>query len=422
MLVLIGAVHVALPLALFSAGWFGPANPAATPIARIQVYARGIDFDFGGWMVRAGWNKLIQASVGEQMFMSETARGDAVRAFFDAQRQSETQRNAIAAIYADPDQTDAAGASATLRAEAADTRDRLLTLQPLTEAILQEQVAVIYAEESLTAWGQPLPPVAFEVTPLPLALVVSPRERIEQLTLQLIDGDLPLDRQVALEEATARGEDVSTMVTGIGGLGLYPTMIGAHSDLNWITNVVAHEYAHNLLSLRPLGVLYTAGPEVRTMNETAATILGNEIGLRVMRRYYPDLAPPDPGFRNTFDRSQPPTAHATAEFDFRAEMRLTRVRADRLLSEGRITEAEAYMEARRRVFIERGYRIRKLNQAYFAFYGAYNAAPGGAAAGADPVGPAVQLLRRRSPSLGQFLEHIAWYTDVADLRRDLGLP
>ncbi|MBL8094286.1 MAG: hypothetical protein JNL73_08955, partial [Anaerolineales bacterium] len=76
----------------------------------------------------------------------------------------------------------------------------------------------------------------------------------------------------------------------------------------------------------------------------------------------------------------------------------------------------------RSVFWENGYRIRKLNQAYFAFYGAYAPSSGGGAGGADPVGPAVILLRRRSPSLSQFLNHIAWVSDIDALRAELGLP
>jgi hypothetical protein len=103
-------------------------------------------------------------------------------------------------------------------------------------------------------------------------------------------------------------------------------------------------------------------------------------------------------------------------------MRLTRVRADELLAQGKIEEAEAYMEQRRRFFWENGYHIRRLNQAYFAFYGAYNAAPGGGASGADPVGPAVRLLRRRSASLTEFMTTIAWFSNVQDLRAYLGLP
>jgi hypothetical protein len=78
------------------------------------------------------------------------------------------------------------------------------------------------------------------------------------------------------------------------------------------------------------------------------------------------------------------------------------------------------MEQRRILFVQHGYLIRKLNQAYFAFHGAYNADPGGSpAAGKDPVGPAVQELRRRSPSLGAFLREIATVRDFADLQKRL---
>ena len=71
-----------------------------------------------------------------------------------------------------------------------------------------------------------------------------------------------------------------------------------------------------------------------------------------------------------------------------------------------MTEAEAYMEQRRQFFFDNGYAIRKLNQAYFAFYGAYADVPGGAA-GEDPVGPAVRALRAKSASLTDFLKTIS---------------
>jgi hypothetical protein len=97
-------------------------------------------------------------------------------------------------------------------------------------------------------------------------------------------------------------------------------------------------------------------------------------------------------------------------------MRVTRQEVDRLLAEGKIEEAESYMEMRRQVFWENGYLIRKLNQAYFAFYGAYNDTPGGGAAGEDPVGPAVQAYRERFDSLADFLRSIAWVDSFAELQ------
>jgi hypothetical protein len=100
-------------------------------------------------------------------------------------------------------------------------------------------------------------------------------------------------------------------------------------------------------------------------------------------------------------------------------MHTTRVHVDELLAAGKVEEAEAYMEARRQVFYDQGYRfLRKLNQAYFAFYGAYADEPGGAA-GEDPVGGAVRALRARSGSSLTFLRRMAWMDSYSDLTRAL---
>ena len=74
------------------------------------------------------------------------------------------------------------------------------------------------------------------------------------------------------------------------------------------------------------------------------------------------------------------------------------------------------MEERRELFWENGYQIRKLNQAYFAFYGAYADEPGGAA-GEDPVGAAVRQLRAQSLSLAHFIKRIAWMSSYEQLQR-----
>ena len=87
-------------------------------------------------------------------------------------------------------------------------------------------------------------------------------------------------------------------------------------------------------------------------------------------------------------------------------MHQTRITVDQLLAEGEIEEAERYMEERRQFFWDNGYRIRKLNQAYFAFYGAYADQPVGSA-GEDPVGAAVRSLRAQSASLIDFVNKVS---------------
>jgi hypothetical protein len=100
-------------------------------------------------------------------------------------------------------------------------------------------------------------------------------------------------------------------------------------------------------------------------------------------------------------------------------MQTTRVHVDELLAAGRIEEAEQYMQERQQIFLRNGYLIRKLNQAYFAFYGAYADVPGGAA-GEDPVGPAVRALREQSASLADFVNKISWMSSFEELQQAVG--
>jgi hypothetical protein len=220
-----------------------------------------------------------------------------------------------------------------------------------------------------------------------------------------------------IEYEVDRTHDVSSLVTGIGGLSAYPAMLLESSSLRWISEVVAHEWSHHYLMPRPLGWNYNASVETRTINETVASIFGKEIGRKVLARYYPDHLPPEPEpiAQESADAGEPPPQPPA--FDFRAEMRETRVRADELLAQGRIEAAEEYMEERRREFVEHGYAIRKLNQAYFAFHGAYADEPG--ARGDDPIGPAVAELRAASPDLRTFVKRAARLTTLAQLEESL---
>jgi hypothetical protein len=190
-------------------------------------------------------------------------------------------------------------------------------------------------------------------------------------------------------------------------------MVLEFPSLEWWTEVAAHEWTHHYLYFFPLGWEYEDNWEARVINETVATLVGWEISRRTLVQYYPDLAPSEePWAEEEEESSSPPPPPPPGTFDFAAEMHETRVRVDQLLLQGRIEEAEAYMERRRQFFWEHGYHIRKLNQAYFAFYGSYAAAPVGAA-GKDPVGPAVRRVWRmtvRDPR--RFLHQVRGVTSL----------
>lgn len=389
--------------------------PQGDELQRIRAFSRPLEFDYVGWTLNALGTKLGQVALGAADTLTPEEQSQLVLEYLELIDRIDQADRRLNEIYADPEITNPESASRLLRQQLSDLEAQRELLGPVAESILQGQVSQIVAELGLTVGGQPVPPVLFHSTPLPTALIVSPRDEIKQLHNISLEPNIHVDQRTKMEDSIDQAFDVSSLIVDVGGIGVYPTMITETSNLNFLTEVIAHEWVHNFLSLRPLGLNYFTNPELRTMNETAAALAGKEIGLAVMERFYPELVPPPPPPETPSDPGDPPPPPT---FDYRDEMRQTRVTADRLLAEGRIEEAEQYMESRRQVFWEHGYRIRKLNQAYFAFYGAYADAPGGAA-GEDPVGEAVRALYASSPSLESFLKRIAWMTSFEDLLNSL---
>lgn len=409
---LLDALQKVLILFILTALLRGSTLPPAEQTEKVRAFTRDVEFDYVSWTLEALGIKFQQLALGSAHYIPESQRNQIVRDYLHLVAEIQQTTSRLNDIYADPGITNPQQASQEIRRKLDGLHDRHAKLAPLAEAILQDQTATIVADLDIALAGQSIPPVLYHSTPLPLALIVSPREVIRLDENISLLADLSLEQQVDLEEQVDNTIDVSSLVVGIGGVGVYPTMVMQTTDLNWLAEVVAHEWVHNFLSLRPLGVNYFTSPELRTINETTASIAGKEIGRALIERYYPELLPPPPP---ELPPSAPPTpAPEPPAFDFRAEMRQTRVTADALLAEGNIEEAEAYMEARRAVFWEKGYHIRKINQAYFAFYGAYADLPGGAA-GEDPVGAAVRAFRLQSPDLAAFLRQISWITSFEQL-------
>jgi hypothetical protein len=388
---------------------------------RVRFFTRDIEFDYPTWVWNAMWTKLEQSAVGLPYLFDRATNKQIVFEYLSTTENLIQSEIRIEQIFADPAIQDKESTSAFLRTRRDELIARQNNLAPLAEATLQSQISEALAEVDLTAGGQPLPPVLYHTSPTPLALIVSPRDNIRQIANISVLPTLPLDEQIRLEDEVASTMNVSTLIVPIGGVGVYPTMVTETTDLRWMLNTIAHEWTHNYLNVRPLGLNYSTTSELRTMNETTANIAGDEIGQLVIQKYYPEMMTSSPSTSspiglNLLSSERSPGRQEQTPFDFRAEMHETRVTADQLLAEQKIEEAEAYMEERRQLFWENGYLIRKLNQAYFAFHGAYADAPGGAA-GEDPVGPAVRALREQSDSLADFVNTIAWMTSFVELQR-----
>jgi hypothetical protein len=388
--------------------------PNPDPIERARAFTRHVEFDYVGWILNALGVKIDQFALNTSDYLTPQERSDTVREYLRLIDQIQQVDARVNDVYADPSVKDPYAASQDLRQQLQALRRQRDQIGPIAEAILQSQVSEVAASMGLTLGGQPIPPVLYHSTPLPEALIISPRTVIRQdADISLVPG-MTVEQKDQLENQVDKSLDVSSLVVEIGGVGVYPTMVDETGDLNWLSEVVSHEWTHNFLTLRPLGASYLNSPALRTMNETTASIAGKEIGREVIKRYYPDLLPPE---APASPQPTPPSGGSSAPvFDFRAEMHTTRLEVDQLLAAGKVDQAEQYMDQRRVFFWNHGYHIRKLNQAYFAFYGAYADQPGGAA-GNDPVGAAVRALRSESPSLATFLNRISWMWSFEQLQQ-----
>ncbi|MCO5199835.1 MAG: hypothetical protein M9941_19020 [Anaerolineae bacterium] len=378
---------------------------------QIQLIVGDRRYDFVSWEIATLFNKAEAALIGTHHLLDGDAQQAVVLDYLDLVTERQWATYELELAYANSD----ALHIETALAEWERLRLQMEALQPLAEAVLEQQVSTILTEESFDVFGRTWPPVSATMTPLPTMLIISPRDEIRTLRSIPLKADLSIAEHEVVEQAIFEELGYAALVVPIGGLGIYPAMIQESANLNWLADVFAHEWAHHWLAFKPLGLQFLTplselGRGVRTMNETTASIVGGEIGRQVIERFYPALVPVAVENVEVEDSAEfePPT------FDFRAEMNITRQRVDELLAAGQIEEAETYMEQRRQLFVANGYNIRKLNQAYFAFYGAYADEPG--ASGGDPVGPLVVELRENSISLRDFMDTIGTITTFEQLQ------
>lgn len=370
-------------------------------------------FDFLIWEVNALATKGEATLAGGQSYLGEDTRKNLVLDYLTLVGQVRGMEAEVNRTYADPEIGNPDEAVRELQKQIDEKRAELVELQPIAEAILQEQVATVIAAEGFELLGSVWPPVQMHMTALPYILIVSPREEIQQIHNVPLEHGLTVIARENIESAVFGTVDRSALVVPIGGLGFYPAMIVETGDINFLVNTIAHEWSHHWLTLHPLGISYAASPALRTINETVASIFGDEVGAMVIERFYPEFTPLPEGPASDLPQPDP---DAPPPLDPNAILAETRNRVDELLAEGRVEEAEAYMEERRQFLWDNGYRLRKLNQAFFAFYGAYADTPG--EQGDDPIGPAILTVRETSQNLREFMDRMASIRSVEALQRE----
>lgn len=356
------------------------------------------------WLHRAG-DLFSQDSNGDEERMEVLAE------FFDLGgalgRAQVSLAQAVAAKEVSPDSV------LQGQAEIEALTARRSELQPEVEEALEAAISKAVLEAGIIGGVGPIkwPPVDFTFEPGALLLVRSPKDRIARLEDLLLDPDISLLDQIALEEEVeGRYSNTSALIVRIGGVATYPAQVSPNQSLHGTLQVASHEWLHHWMIFKPLGRNWFAGGELQSINETVANIFGEEIGDRSY-----EILTGDPIVRAPW---QPPTIQPRQEvdegvFDYRREMRKTRTELELLLGAGRVEEADAYLEERRQLFVSHGYNIRELNTAWFAFFGTY----GDSAASISPIEGQLRAIRADSADLSEFLDRVAVIDEPGELER-----
>ncbi len=359
------------------------------------------DYNSPGFVVRHAWLKFGYLAM-------EPFRGKLSRAQEDAKVSRYFELNKL---IADDEQTagDPTGDPAAVAAARADLpglRDERAGLQNTVQVILEGRLTHVIKEAGLTrSFGGDVvwPPVNIEFQNPPSVLVKSPRTEIKKESESLIEGDLPIERVQQIESAAESDGNTSALVVEIGGIAMYPAIIPESSDYHFVLQDIAHEWTHHYLYFAPLGRRYFDSAKLTTLNETLANMVGRELGDMLYKEY--------PLQNNSAALTSLQSGSPAPAIDFTAEMRGLRRQVEDLLAQGKVDEAEQAMEQKREFLAANGYYIRKINQAYFAFYGSYADSAGSI----DPIGPKFEQLRAKSPTLRQFVETARQFTSEADL-------
>ena len=304
---------------------------------------------------------------------------------------------------------------ASLEAELNILQERRTALENTVERIIEKQIREILAQQGifnpvdrLIRLKVSFPPLNFKLEKPPHLLVISSRDRIESMReITLLQNISP--EKIEDIEDTVDELGVSSLVVVLGGLGAtYPTFVTNEASLRFTIDAATEEWLHQYLIFKPLGFLYlldltgvSRNYEIATMNETLASMVSKEIGSIVYSTYYSGYA----------DNGAYQDQQADADSPFNREMREIRRAVDNYLARGEIGPAEEFMEQKRQQLASMGYHIRKLNQAYFAFYGTYADSP----TSVSPIGLELKELKSQSASLKDFLDAVASMTSRQDL-------
>ncbi|MFC1965040.1 hypothetical protein ACFLWG_03460, partial [Chloroflexota bacterium] len=183
---------------------------------------------------------------------------DTVTEYFSANERMKTLNSEIEAINAGNNE----GKLASLEVELNRLQQQNMASAGTVERIIEKQIREVLSQQSIfnpldkyIRFKIGFPPVNFKLEEPPHLLVISLRDRIENISRVLLRRDISLNDMESIE-ADVDELNVSSLVVGLGGLATFPSVIADSSDLRFTIDAAIEEWLHQYLAFKPLGFRY----------------------------------------------------------------------------------------------------------------------------------------------------------------------
>ena len=389
-----GVVAVFVALLVLAAG-YGDFRPSSFDLT-VAPYK----YSLAQWEVTHFLDKWARKLWDLMPWSSEPSRQDRInqaQEYFELGTQLRDLERQLQSSEQGDEDAMAPGQIQELRSEIKAINQRRERLQPGVEETIEAEISSVLSQEGFASRiGLIFPPVDTVFSRPPGVLILSPRDRIYRQDTILMKPALSDETRNQIEENILSDQNLAALVENTGGVAAFPSVVSGSVGMHHAVVTTAHEWLHHWFFFQPLGQHFWDSSQMTTLNETAATLAGEAIGDRAFTAITgePVLRGPEP--RQDLD----PT-----DFDFDAAMHETRLRTEELLAQGKIDEAETFMEERRQAMADSGRYIRKINQAFFAFHGSYATS----AASISPIADQLRELQSRSDSVEDFIKTVAGF-------------
>lgn len=393
-----GLITVLITLLVLAAG-IGDFRPSSFDLT-VDPYK----YSLVRWEVSHFMDKWLHKLSGLMPWTTEPSQEERftqIREFFDlGQELRELERQLL-------DTPTGGEAEPRLRVQIEGISQRRGEIQATVEESIESEISKVLTQEGFASRiGLIFPPVDTVFARSPGVLILSPRDRIDRRESILMKPGLSGEIRDQIEDQILEDQNLAALVESTGGVAAFPSVVSESGGLRHAVVTVAHEWLHHWFFFQPLGQHFWDNSNMTTLNETAATLGGEAIGDRVFTAITGEQVSRDP---------QPPSPVDPDAFNFNDAMHETRLRTEELLAQGKIEEAEAFMEERRLFMAENGVFIRKINQAFFAFHGTYATS----AASISPIDEQLRELRSQSDSLEDFLKTVGTFGSYGEFLEHL---